>query len=1331
MRSDAKKKCTSSTAYACGDTCINNEKRCRVKGGSVASPEELKSLVAAGKSIKSGGTSQVEKSPADNTPKIPPMAGALGKAGAIAAGAALLGLPVAAYSAFRTNYRNGFKESARQATEMAKGIEVTDLGKDKSHVTFTIGGFSGDASGGDRLKNSLGELGIDNHHLVPISNEEFDIRTPEEVAAGVNLSGQGDAGGKSIGVTDVAVRGLAAFTRNTLQSGRNPVSVKIAAQAYAYSRRYPDKPITLVGHSAGGISSREAAEILNELGVKTKVIAFASPHFGLTEPTDDTITIGSRNDAVLKQTGYSVMNGTWINSVQGHQMKEYFSDDSFREFMKMQLNGARQDAIAGTKKRCLTGKPCGDACIAKGLKCQIQLSPEITAKMPSAIAALKQNGAAIGRKKTEIPQPVSGGSPAKVVAAGVAAGVALLGISAAAYTAQKNRYERNFDESADMAKQQAKSYTVPDKLQAGLRSLGDQNPDLQTVVKSRFSKEEPEQITFTAGGFDGSGGKEADGVGDELSTMFPKHLVVAVETPEFDVKPEEGDRVYKPSYLKKAIGTLLGSNLKEGRNTPAVRMAARAYAYNQKFPGKPINLVGQSGGTMVVREAAELLERMGVKDVKVVSAAGPYFGLTKPRGITLASPNDPLVNVVGGLMPNQVTVPSVQGHSSYFSEGSMGIAKRAEARANGEEFTPNKEVLGVLSDYFNRSNTKTDAADPLPAFIKMAIEQGYQSGISRILSATVKGSKIQGQFADRNQVYNFDLTQEGKLSYVEADARQDAAPPTKEQQQFIMALRTILERSYTDGIDRFVKLDITPTGDISGIFRDGNRYIQFSLNGNSITTSIAKPSRQDSLEEDRFARWDAPIKARKRQCQIGLSCGGTCIAGGKTCRIGTGKVAQPGELRQLRQLAIAVRQPDGAASARDPLDDLDIRSLKKEAQKAGINRYSYMTKEELKGAIRTVGQSAPQEERIRKTLERRKAEKEAIENTKPGAYAKTWGQLQKILKVAGVRPDLAVGAIGALIIGTSYKVYSDLRQHYRDGLRESSETATARAEKIDVPRVANGNITFAVGGFRGDGSTGGEIKQRLEEADPWFKRSHKIIPFDSDDYDFPPTDIPKKNSDGSYNPAYLGYVATQGFGASLRNFYKQRNEGSVELAAQLYAYANATRRQGDKLVPIHEDKPIHVVAHGAGGLTAREAMDILAGMPEGKKVLQRINLISMGTPDFGFTEPTVSREMTLSGTGDPWSILPTRKEKRVPSVKGHEIEDYLGNEDAIAQVARFLGKGRTSTYYEQERLRKEKAQAKNEKAKEKRRSAKENPPDETKKDSAYRQGLMWVLGGRS
>lgn len=889
FRKDNKKNCTSPTAYSCGNSCINNKKRCQIKGNSIAAPEQIKSVVEAGKQVKESGGKGTARQ------QVSPFSGAMGKAGAIAAGAALLGVPVASFVAIRNNYRKGYEESKNQAIEMARTIDVPDLSDEKTHITFATGGFAEDGKGGERLSKSLQELGLTNHHITAIGNEEFNIIDPGEVSNRPN--------DKDIGIAELVLRANRTFFRTSVIQGRNPVAVKIAAQGIAYKQKYPDRQINLIGHSAGGLSSREAAEILELAGIKVKMVAIGSPWLGMTEPTENNITFASNKDYVIQSSGYSVMNGAWVNGVKGHQIKAYFEDEEFKTLLKNHL-------------------------------------------------------------------------------------------------------------------------------------------DDQTTRKDSNSK-----------------------------------------------------------------------NLKN-------------------------------------------------------------------------------------------------------------------------------------------------------------------------------------------------------------------------QQQFILLLRTILERSYSDGITRFVDIEISDNGDVSGLFRDGNKLIDFNITDNNITTKLSK-QRKDSYHEIRYLRWDAgKRRVKKSQCGSGLSCGNTCISSNKVCRIGSNKLASPQELSQLKKLASQVKTPGGAAPAEDPLDKMTIRELKKEAKDRDIYMYSRMTSEQLKSAIRVYDQDGPQQDRVRKGLEKKKIERETYEKTKIGSYSKSWKQFEKIVKVAGLKSDVAITALTIAMIGTTYKVYNDMRSHYRDGLKESAETATARAEKINVPIVRRSNITFTVGGFKSDGSTGEEIKKQLQEADDWYKKSHEIISFDSDDFDVPPSPIPKKNADGTYNIAYLGYMATQGFGASLRNFYKQRNEGSVELASQIYAYANAVRKKDGKIVPINRDKPINIVAHGAGGLTAREAIDIIASMPNGREVLRRINLISMGTPDFGFTEKTLDREMTITGNGDPWSLFPTRKEKRIPSVSGHEIEDYMKNDNAIEQISRFLGKGRTSTYYEEQRLRKEKAEARREKRRNS-RPRRGNPQENTEgRSDSYKQGYLLALSNR-
>ncbi|MFM6247609.1 MAG: hypothetical protein ACKPEQ_00420, partial [Dolichospermum sp.] len=59
----------------------------------------------------------------------------------------------------------------------------------------------------------------------------------------------------------------------------------------------------------------------------------------------------------------------------------------------------------------------------------------------------------------------------------------------------------------------------------------------------------------------------------------------------------------------------------------SVKMAAEAMAYRKKYPDKPIQLAGTSGGSYVVEEAIAILERAGIKNVKGLGLTAPVNNL--------------------------------------------------------------------------------------------------------------------------------------------------------------------------------------------------------------------------------------------------------------------------------------------------------------------------------------------------------------------------------------------------------------------------------------------------------------------------------------------------------------------------------------------------------------------------------------------------------------------------------------------------------------------------------------------------------------------------------
>ena len=362
---------------------------------------------------------------------------------------------------------------------------------------------------------------------------------------------------------------------------------------------------------------------------------------------------------------------------------------------------------------------------------------------------------------------------------------------------------------------------------------------------------------------------------------------------------------------------------------------------------------------------------------------------------------------------------------------------------------------------------------------------------------------------------------------------------------------------------------------------------------------------------------------------------------------------------------------------------MTIRQLREEARdRGGIDRYGSMTKEQLKAAIRAVDENPEQQERIRRTLEKRKTARKTIGKLPAAKYLKEWEKMERLAKLAGVDPKFGAAAMGAALIGITTKVYGDLRDRYAAGYDESAEAATVRADKTPGVETDKPNIMFAVGGLTGGNEgSGSQVRtmvrslsrrQGAEGGDKWMDEANEIAPFDSEELQIPSTNLKKRNANGQYNPAYLGYLAKEGVGKVLSNYQEGRSEAAVELASQIYATA---RKKGENGRFLNQDKSINILAHGAGGSTAYEAMEVISRMPQGKKVLGQVNLVTMGTPDFGFTRQGLVRETNLTSPQDPLNIFPSRKNKRISAVRGHELEDYLSNAEARRQIQRMFGAG--------------------------------------------------------
>ena len=209
-RSIKKKVCAQ--GKPCGDGCIAKGLTCRVKLSPRAGAE-LKQIRNEIRSIKSPSKASTKATASSDVSKrfnVSP-----GVAVGAIAGAALIGMPIASYMAFRTKYRNGFEESAKKAERQASQVEeqlrkeaIARTGKadedltpddiykvdrypggsdkkrsfgvdpNKPNITFTIGGFNDYGEDGTGMAVSL-KRALDEDSIIPLTNKKVQI-TPED-----------------------------------------------------------------------------------------------------------------------------------------------------------------------------------------------------------------------------------------------------------------------------------------------------------------------------------------------------------------------------------------------------------------------------------------------------------------------------------------------------------------------------------------------------------------------------------------------------------------------------------------------------------------------------------------------------------------------------------------------------------------------------------------------------------------------------------------------------------------------------------------------------------------------------------------------------------------------------------------------------------------------------------------------------------------------------------------------------------------------------------------------------------------------------------------------
>jgi len=206
-----------------------------------------------------------------------------------------------------------------------------------------------------------------------------------------------------------------------------------------------------------------------------------------------------------------------------------------------------------------------------------------------------------------------------IVTTGVAlAGLSLVGIGAATKAYVINRHAKQVLNEAERVLQAS---DVSD-----LRFLSKANPEKLPDNFDRY-----EGIIIATGGFGGTKGQHTLEVHKYIQQEYPNHLVVSVENMYHDLGWREDvvDRF-------KAAPALLWRNATQGNKTS--EEIATLTKMLRKRTDKPITIVSASGGGMAVKEAQEITDKLGYKDIQGIGLGTPTF--------TLANPKSPFVSFV-------------------------------------------------------------------------------------------------------------------------------------------------------------------------------------------------------------------------------------------------------------------------------------------------------------------------------------------------------------------------------------------------------------------------------------------------------------------------------------------------------------------------------------------------------------------------------------------------------------------------------------------------------------------------------------------------------------
>lgn len=250
---------------------------------------KVKSFIRKGKVVKSHSR-KIDKKKQNNILKNSTI---------IAASA--LGVGFSSYLLLKNKYRKGINSSAEWALKKANEINVPDLSDkflNKPNINFAVGGLW------------YNKATRESTELASFVEKRFKGYTKAVNTNSFNTLSDTIPKNPLSVVLDMKTTGI----KNALLKGYNPTSRELAAEMYAYHKKYPDHIITAFGHSTGGTITNEALLILEKMGVnkeKIKGVTYGANYYGILPPSKNSLNIVDIND--IQANPFSFPGATTIN----------------------------------------------------------------------------------------------------------------------------------------------------------------------------------------------------------------------------------------------------------------------------------------------------------------------------------------------------------------------------------------------------------------------------------------------------------------------------------------------------------------------------------------------------------------------------------------------------------------------------------------------------------------------------------------------------------------------------------------------------------------------------------------------------------------------------------------------------------------------------------------------------------------------------------------------------------------------------------------------------------------------------------------------------------